>query len=339
MSQESIRLKIEIDSSDLELFKNLETKFWYFLDRSRLKTIGALKRDLMVRLFYIKAFHDNRYNTKKTNYSQKFSSVHLSLDRFELPLNESTSLLRDLDKINLHLAKQRVYAKIGYNQHQDDQSKHIYELNDKKRKKNEPLISNSKKACNNENWDSSPMAPAALEQYEVCLIGTSMIKHINVKDLFSEKRCFFKSINGGFIKSITQCLEARELLLKKCKLFIITAGSNDIDSTSDVYTAINDFISLMKYLKKCYPDAKFIINELIPRVKTKNVEISIFEERRIVFNEFLTNDLDFLDEYAIVKHEAFNNTDKLGELLSDGVHMSTVHGVPIYVSDIRKSIE
>lgn len=210
-------------------------------------------------------------------------------------------------------------------------------VNHKKRKQNNP--SNESSLPIKKNLIAEDLTSQQSSNYTACLIGTSMVKHINVKTLFSnETKCFFKSISGGLIKGITSCLTARELLLAHCKLFIITAGSNDIDSGHDVQVAINDFTNLAKYLHSKYPDAKVIINKLIPRTRTKFTKLADFEIRRVEFNQFLEEGLQFLPDHVIVTHNIFEDKLRLDSLLSDGVHLSPLYGVGPYVAQIQKYI-
>ncbi len=81
-----IRLRIQIDCDDFEFVKDLQKKFWYLLDTSQLKTIGLFKNDLIRKILGF-----------KNSYSHKFSTVKLSLDKFELPVSEPTKLLRQFD--------------------------------------------------------------------------------------------------------------------------------------------------------------------------------------------------------------------------------------------------
>lgn len=92
MTARSIRLRIEIDSNDFEFTSDVETKFWFLLDCHELHTIESLKRNLLNKiLFYQKQ--------RPYHYQATFSSIHLSLDNFELPAAETTSLLRENDRV------------------------------------------------------------------------------------------------------------------------------------------------------------------------------------------------------------------------------------------------
>ena len=189
-------------------------------------------------------------------------------------------------------------------------------------------------------WDDNlePVNPNAYT-YDLCLIGTSMVKNIETNKLLPNKRCFFKSISGGCIRDVWNALKSREALLRGCKIFVITCGSNDCDSTRDLKTTINDFLELAQYLSKLYPDSKLIFNKLIPRTKTRYTQIEEFEKRRICFNNFLESTLTLLVPSVIVTHEKFESVHDLDMLLVDGVHMNPLHGVPIYIENIKKTIE
>jgi len=177
------------------------------------------------------------------------------------------------------------------------------------------------------------------EKYVACIIGTSMVKQIKTNDLFEDKKCFFKSISGGLINDIARCLVARELLLAECRCFVITCGSNDVDSTASIQTVCNNFLNMIKYLNNQYPEARFIINKLVPRLKTKFVHIDAFEKRRTVFNNYLEENLKFLKNYSIVEHPSFEEKSNLCNLLSDGVHLSLSNGVPVYTKTIKEFIK
>ena len=172
--------------------------------------------------------------------------------------------------------------------------------------------------------------------YDVCLIGTSMIKNINANEIFSNKKCYFKSISGGKIKDILLNLKSNENLLKNSKCFLITCGSNDVDSLNDMKTTINDFLELAQYLHSTYESSQFIFNKLIPRTKCRYVSLIDFDKRRICFNDFLQFTLPLIVPCKIVEHESFENKTLLNDLLADGVHISPSRGLPLYVDEIKK---
>ena len=89
MAHENLRLKIQIDSVNVEFTKDLDTNFWYYLDLLKLNTIHQLKCDLIARIIYF----------KKLQHMIKFTSIRLSLDGYELPPFETTRTLRDSDNI------------------------------------------------------------------------------------------------------------------------------------------------------------------------------------------------------------------------------------------------
>ena len=208
-------------------------------------------------------------------------------------------------------------------------------------KRKQPETSNNKIAPPVKKKSSIEMSPANHNKqqsgnYTACLIGTSMVKQIDVKRLFTDgTKCFFKSISGGLIKSIISCLTVRELLLANCKTFIITAGSNDIDSNS-AEEAISDFKSLVEYLNETHPIAKIIINKLIPRTRTKFSDLLDFESKRIAFNNFL--DSISSSKHVIVTQDLFEDAEKLEMMLSDGVHLSPLYGVLPYEAQIKTNI-
>lgn len=83
MSQSFIRLKIEVESNF-----NLKTpcKLWYFLNMKQIKTIAEFRQDFI-----------------RKNFTQDLENrivlINLSVNNFDLPLFESTRLLRDSDLV------------------------------------------------------------------------------------------------------------------------------------------------------------------------------------------------------------------------------------------------
>ncbi len=198
-----------------------------------------------------------------------------------------------------------------------------------------PRISDA--AINAVSFLNKSIDPA--QNYAACVIGTSMVKQIKPSELFGDKKCFFKSINGGLINDIARCLVARDLLLADCRCFVITCGSNDMDSaTKSLEAACSDFLKLIEYLSGQYPDARFIINKLVPRLRTKYLQLEVFEERRAAFNKFLDENLKTMENCVIVNHAAFEHKDSLCGLLSDGVHLSELTGVPAYIEAIKERL-
>ena len=187
-------------------------------------------------------------------------------------------------------------------------------------------------------WDTNVIPTSQETVYEACVIGTSMVKHIDVKVLFSNKNCFFKSISGGRINDITNSLKQREELLKKCKYFIVTCGSNDVDSLNSITQVKADYFKLAFYLSRKYPGAKFFFNKLIPRLKTKYLDLVEFEKRRLEFNKCIQKRLGALSNSTVLTHDSFEAKDKLGCLLSDGVHISPMNGLSLYVHTIQQAL-
>ena len=122
-----------------------------------------------------------------------------------------------------------------------------------------------------------PEQSIPLETYETCIIGTSMIKPINPSKVFSANtKCFFNSISGGSIKNVMDSLEQNEQSLKSCLIFVVTCGSNDLDSTyKDIQQVISLYLDLARLLKKLFPSAKLVFNKLVPRTSTRFVDLNV----------------------------------------------------------------
>jgi hypothetical protein len=178
---------------------------------------------------------------------------------------------------------------------------------------------------------------ASDQSYDALLIGTSMINNIDVNDFFPDLKCLFKSINGGKTTDILEYLKKNEDILKSTKYFIITCGSNDVDSLMKLSDIMLDHLQLVRYLENDFKDAQIIFNKLIPRIKCRHVTQSDFEKRRSCFNKYLEI-LPFVLKCQIVEHLDFEaDAWKLAYLLADGVHIST-KGLPIYTKNISNAI-
>ncbi len=199
---------------------------------------------------------------------------------------------------------------------------------------------------NEENWDDEiafaqetgqvNQGTAVVKPFETCLIGTSMVKHIRPVDLFGKRKCFFKSISGGLIKHIDSFLRTREGYFESCNMFVVTCGSNDCDSKNEISETLTAYLDLCLYLSEKYPNARLILNTLVPRQNTRFTTQEEFEERRVLFNQFLNSSVNSLIWNArIVSHPNFENRESLSTLLSDGVHLSVDQGVLIYVQEIK----
>ena len=176
--------------------------------------------------------------------------------------------------------------------------------------------------------------------YEACLIGSSMIKSIDPKQIFPDKRCHFKSISGGKIKDVHNYLKNNANLLKNSQYFIVTCGSNDCDSLNNINDVLNDYLELAEYLKNTFNTSScFIFNKLIPRTKCRYVSLLEFEKRRTCFNNFLEVYVPLTVSCIIVDHLAFEIKTGLNDLILDGVHISPFKGLPIYVEQIKSKLK
>jgi hypothetical protein len=167
-------------------------------------------------------------------------------------------------------------------------------------------------------------------EFEVCLVGTSMVKHLRPGAIFG-KKTFFRAISGSRIRQIHDFLSKGKDLgyFKHCAIFCLTCGSNNIDSES--YCVRDDMRSMVSFLSESFSEAKIVLNQLIPRLKARS---SSFDENRKVFNTFLHS---LNGASGIVPHDAFEEKEELNKLLHDGVHLSA-DGVRAYSDDIRVAI-
>ncbi len=187
-------------------------------------------------------------------------------------------------------------------------------------------------------WSLTNVVYHPLVFYNLCIFGTSMIKHIRIENFLSINginNVFLKSISGGRILDVYNFIRARTF--KGCQYFILTVGSNDCDcvmSSTSSQKIIDEYMILINYLKNSYLNSKIFVNQLIPRTRTRYLK-DVFDMNRVKLNCHL-EELAKNDDYLIfIKHPAFEDIDKLSTLLYDGVHIHPVNGVPIYVNEIK----
>ena len=105
-----------------------------------------------------------------------------------------------------------------------------------------------------------------------------MVKHIKPHEIFkSTTNCLLKSISGGSIKNVTEYLEENQISLRDSKHFIVTCGSNDLDTTfKSTQKVIELYLELARLLKKLFPSAELFFNKLVPRKSTKYVQLQVY---------------------------------------------------------------
>jgi hypothetical protein len=172
---------------------------------------------------------------------------------------------------------------------------------------------------------------------EVCMIGSSMIHPINIKNLFPDRVCMFKCILGGYTRDCYEFIKRKKDKLKNCKCFILVCASNDCDSLTNMSYLITEYLNFALYLHDNFPNAKLLFSKLVPRLISANVTIQEFEQRRVLFNDFLHGTLPNILPCTIITHSKFENKERLMELLYDGVHFSD-KAVPIYEKKLKKVI-
>lgn len=320
-----LRLKLQLKFCD-EQIENpsivKEKKLWFFLNTNQIKSIAEFRNEMRKRL----------------NLSDQMS-MKLLIDNFEILSFESTSVFREGDVVSyafsiLLLFKFSLILIFLLNAISS-----VHLLNEaettRKRKLNESTSSIEKAATLNKKANLT-----SNDDYEMCLIGTSMVRNIQPNKIFPNKKCFFKSISGGRINDIVNYLKFNESWLTNCKLFLITCGSNDCDSFKSINEVIQDYLNLAQYLSHKYPVSRLLFNKLVPRTKTRYTNLIDFEKRRLCFNGFLENALPLLLPCTIISHEEFeSSSSSLEELLCDGVHLSLSKGVSVYTQKLKQVLK
>jgi hypothetical protein len=208
------------------------------------------------------------------------------------------------------------------------------------KKSHESSSSSSDSSTEDSNPRAEPKAELALNsEIEACLIGSSMISPLNIRNLFPTRKCMFKCILGGFTEDCFYYIKRKTDLLKSCKCFVIVCASNDCDSSNDMQTVITDYLDFALYLHKNFPKAKLVFCKLVPRLLTACVSLDEWEKRRTCFNDFVENTLvNIIANSVCVTQSKFEDKDLLPELLCDGVHFSS-KAIPIYEKKLKKVID
>lgn len=307
MVDKILRLKIHFLVDPLMknlLLKDPEfTNFWYCLDTNKLELVEQLKKDICFKIL--------------TPNLVDHKLISILIDNFEVPSFETTGIFRDNDSIQIYLKnntqlskKRKIFETLKENKKQHLETKTVEVICDKTAK--------------------------IVKPFEAALIGTSMIKHLDPSKIFENKKCFYKSISGGRISDVLEFIKKREDFFSECHFICLTCGSNDCDSYNDIQTTIQRCIDLASYLHSKYPKSTIIFNELIPRLKTKYVDLEMFEKRRLCFNNFLNSSLKLIVPCITINHEEFEDKSKLESLLMDGVHINPISGIPLYTENIKK---
>jgi hypothetical protein len=111
MSDTEIRLKVEL-TPECKRRLNLTDadeylKFWFYIDTNRFGTVEQFQHELFKRittnLVKNKENNNNKSNKKSFKYHKHIDSlqIRLYIQNCELPLFESTNLLRDMDTVVL----------------------------------------------------------------------------------------------------------------------------------------------------------------------------------------------------------------------------------------------
>ena len=184
-----------------------------------------------------------------------------------------------------------------------------------------------------------PTSSKKVADIEACIIGSSMIRPLNVNKLFPNRRCLFKCILGGLTRDCFDYIKRKTELLRNCKCFVIVCASNDCDSKADMSYVITEYLDFALYLYTHFPQAKLVFSKLVPRLRTAYVSLEEFDTRRVCFNNFLETSMVNILPCTVVSHSKFENKERLKDLLEDGVHFSVEKAVPIYERKLKKVID
>lgn len=111
----------------------------------------------------------------------------------------------------------------------------------------------------------------------VVFLGSSTIERFPLAEIFPDKRCVNRGINGDTIDDLMARLDD-SLPASPPAAFIVNVGGNDLRREGVVAAVARDrFVQLLDELQTLFPDASITVIGLIPSVDADEAEIYEFE--------------------------------------------------------------
>ncbi len=110
--------------------------------------------------------------------------------------------------------------------------------------------------------------PMTQESCDILIIGDSIIKGIEPAKFHAQRNTKIEVFRGGKIEDIANYFSKTSLRIKE--QIIVHVGTNDVASSRNVDTILQDLESLNEKIKAKYPNVKIAISVILPRQKNLN---------------------------------------------------------------------
>lgn len=166
-------------------------------------------------------------------------------------------------------------------------------------------------------------------EYDFCLVGTSLVKDIDSKQMYRYKRTRVTVLRDKTVRGANEFLETGKL--NGAKVICYQVGSNDLEN-KDADEVCREIQQLALKTKSGIPGCEVVLSEILPRYYNNNYESRAFESKRLVANEMLENFCEDA-EIKMIKHQNITQIH-----LIDGIHLRRKSGTGQYVRNLKSVI-
>lgn len=163
---------------------------------------------------------------------------------------------------------------------------------------------------------------------DLWIIGTSIVKDLRGRRMYRNKSVRITTLKDKTIYGATQLMKYGRM---SAKHIMFQVGSNELENkeTDDIMEKLE---KLVEVAREKVPHTDILFGEILPRFYKDRRLSSVFEEKRLIFNNLIK---DFCKESDM----SFIEYDQLRFLISyvDGIHLNTI-GVHIMVKCIKRVV-
>jgi hypothetical protein len=163
---------------------------------------------------------------------------------------------------------------------------------------------------------------------DLWIIGTSIVKDLRGRRMHRNKSVRITTLKDKTIYGATQLMKYGRM---SAKHIMFQVGSNELENkeTDDIMEKLE---KLVEVAREKVPHTDILFGEILPRFNKDRRLSSVFEEKRLIFNNLIK---DFCKESDM----SFIEYDLLRFLISyvDGIHLNTI-GVHIMVKCIKRVV-
>lgn len=163
---------------------------------------------------------------------------------------------------------------------------------------------------------------------DLWIIGTSIVKDLRGRRMYRNKSVRITTLKDKTIYGATQLMKYGRM---SAKHIMFQVGSNELENKEpdDIMEKLE---KLVEVAREKVPHTDILFGEILPRFYKDRRLSSVFEEKRLIFNNLIK---DFCKESDM----SFIEYDQLRFLISyvDGIHLNTI-GVHIMVKCIKRVV-